>query len=75
MSECKIDHSLIDVQKKYEDQKELLPHELVLYIEAFFKTEQSQNRLNDVFHLLKKYDLVNEEERRKRDEQMLNILR
>lgn len=75
MSECNLDHTLNDVQKKYQFQKERLPDESISYLESFFKTEPSQAKLNTVFHLLKKYDLITEDERLRRNEQLLQVLK
>lgn len=75
MGSCNIDHSLEDVKKKYESQKQFLPNELLESFEIFFQKEHSQSDLNEVFHLLKKYDLADEEERKSRDEQLRTFLR
>jgi hypothetical protein len=75
MSSCNIDHSVGDVQKKYEAQKEFLPVELQELFQPFFTKPHSQETLNEVFHLLKKYDLSNEAERLSRNEKLLFILK
>jgi hypothetical protein len=75
MSQCSIDHSLEDVQKKYESQKEFLPIELQALFNTFFSKTQSQETLNEVFHLLKKYDLSNEDEKQTRNEKFLLVLK
>lgn len=74
MSECKIDHSAEDVQNKFESQREFLPGEVAGLFAEFFAKEQTQDRLNEVFHLLKKYDLASDEEKRARDQQLLELL-
>jgi hypothetical protein len=75
MSSCSIDHSVEDVQKKYEAQNEFLPAELLELFQSFFTKSHSQDTLNEVFHLLKKYDLSNEAEKLNRNEKLLFILK
>ena len=75
MGECKIDHSREDVLKKYESQKEFLPQEFQPLFNQFFEKEHTQDILNEVFHLLKKYDLVSEEERSERNNRLRLVLR
>lgn len=71
MSQCNLDHSVEDVLKKYESQKEYLPSELITLLDHFFSKAHSQEKLNEVFHLLKKYDLSNEDEKLARNEKLL----
>jgi hypothetical protein len=75
MSQCTIDHSSEDVQKKYESQKEFLPKELLELFNTFFMKTHTQETLNEVFHLLKKYDLSSEEEKLTRNEKFLLVLK
>ncbi|WP_053363026.1 hypothetical protein [Bacillus sp. FJAT-27251] len=75
MGECKIDHSLEDVRKKYEDQAGFLPTEMKPLFEQFFTEEHTQDILNDVFHLLKKYDLASEEEKQERTNRLYMVLK
>lgn len=75
MSQCSIDHSAEDVQNKYESLKEFLPSELLELFDAFFTTTQTQEILNEVFHLLKKYDLSSEEEKQTRNKKFLLVLK
>ncbi|WP_078555597.1 group-specific protein [Bacillus alkalicellulosilyticus] len=73
MGECKLDHSLEDVKKKLEQQQSFLPVSLVQKCEAFLEQEPTQLQLNELFHLLKKYDLatkVEQQERNKAIEQL-----
>lgn len=70
MGKCNLDHSREDVVKKLDGQKAFLPKELAERTEAFLNNELSQETLNELFHLLKKYDLANEEERRERDKKI-----
>ena len=67
MSNCQIDHTHEDVQKKYESQKEFLPQDMIPIFKLFFSKEHSQKNLNEMFHLLKKYDLASDEEKEKRN--------
>lgn len=75
MSQCNIDHSLEDVRKKFQSQIDYLPNETSQLFEQFCSKEHSQDLLNEVFHLLKKYDLVSEEEREVRTNQLMLILK
>jgi hypothetical protein len=75
MSQCSIDHSAEDVQKKYEAQKEFLPTELKELFNIFFTKTHTQETLNEVFHLLKKYDLASEDEKLTRNEKFLLVLK
>ncbi|MDF2679627.1 MAG: ribosomal protein L7ae [Brevibacillus sp.] len=74
MGECKLDHTVEDVQKKLAEQAPFLPQERVEQLQALLETELSQDRLNELFHLLKKYDLAAPEEREQRLEQMALLL-
>ncbi|MBY0087512.1 50S ribosomal protein L7ae [Brevibacillus brevis] len=70
MGECKLDHSHEDVLKKLAEQA---PHLSELRVSQFknkLNSELSQERLNELFHLLKKYDLASPEERQEREKQM-----
>lgn len=66
MKKCNIDHSQTDVLKKFEGQKKFLPKTLKEKIENFLQHEQLQLDLNELFHLLKKYDLATNEIREER---------
>ncbi|MFE8699276.1 hypothetical protein ACFYKX_01430 [Cytobacillus sp. FJAT-54145] len=74
MGECNLDHSLEDVKSKYESQSEYLPSEMKPLFESFFTKEHTQELLNDVFHLLKKYDLSSNEERETRNRRLYMVL-
>lgn len=67
MGSCNIDHSLDDIKKKLNEQRTFLPKNLVEGLERALTDDLSQSSLNDVFHLLKKYDLAPDSEREKRD--------
>ncbi|EPC8421156.1 TPA: group-specific protein [Bacillus thuringiensis] len=72
---CNIDHSMEDVMNKLESQKSFLPEVIFKELKGFLRGNHSQEILNDVFHLLKKYDLVSEEEREIRNTQLLLIIK
>lgn len=72
---CNIDHSIEDVMNKLESQKSFLSEEIFIGLKGFLQGNHSQKVLNDVFHLLKKYDLVSEEERETRNTQLLHFMR
>jgi hypothetical protein len=67
---CNIDHSLEDVKKKLESQMLFLPEELFSSSTSLLKNKPTQDVLNELFHLLKKYDLALEEERLERNKQI-----
>ncbi|EEL81057.1 hypothetical protein bcere0028_32700 [Bacillus cereus AH1271] len=64
-----------DVMNKLESQKDFLPEVIFKELKGFLQGNHSQEILNDVFHLLKKYDLVSEEEREMRNTQLLLIIK
>jgi len=74
MGHCSLDHSLVDVRQKFESQVDFLPDEIKVLFHEFFLKEHSQDILNETFHLLKIYDLVDEGERSARDKQLLLII-
>ena len=74
MGKCNIDHSLEDVLKKYETQKDFLPSNIRERFLARLGSSRDQETLNNVFHLLKKYDLATEEERAARNSELESIL-
>ncbi|PIC63958.1 group-specific protein [Sporosarcina sp. P13] len=75
MSKCTIDHTQNDVVQKLIEQQAFLPGELVERGELFLSKPKAQETLNEVFHLLKKYDLAAEEERMKRNQTMEQLFR
>ncbi|MFD2443951.1 hypothetical protein ACFSO7_08120 [Bacillus sp. CGMCC 1.16607] len=75
MSKCNLDHSLEDVMKKYDSQIEFLPNEIHDLFKLFITKNHSQETLNEVFHLLKKYDLADEEEKGARNKKFFQILK
>ncbi|HDR6314385.1 TPA: group-specific protein [Bacillus thuringiensis] len=72
---CNINHSMEDVMNKLESQKFFLPEVIFKELKGFLQGNHSQEILNDIFHLLKKYDLVSEEEREMRNTQLLLIIK
>ncbi|MGC5328407.1 hypothetical protein [Brevibacillus sp. SYSU BS000544] len=70
MSECKLDHSTEDVIKKLEEQSSFLPQDLYAALQAYLQNEREQQTLNEIFHLLKKYDLSSAEEREQRNQKL-----
>ncbi|WP_409290865.1 hypothetical protein [Peribacillus sp. SCS-37] len=74
MSSCNLDHSREDVLQKLRQQDEFLPGGLTGEIESFLAEGQSQETLNEVFHLLKKYDLSPAQERESRHERLQALL-
>ncbi|EXX86775.1 hypothetical protein BG53_05470 [Paenibacillus darwinianus] len=73
MGTCSIDHSQEDVIRKLESQQSFLPAHLGETLRQFLKNEHAQQTLNELFHLLKKYDLVSEEEREERNGKMIKL--
>ncbi|HLR67934.1 hypothetical protein [Virgibacillus alimentarius] len=74
MGVCNIDHSLEDVQKKLKGQESFLPDDLARKVHQFLENEQSQENLNELFHLLKKYDLASKLEREERDKKLAVLI-
>ncbi|WP_053366648.1 hypothetical protein [Bacillus sp. FJAT-27245] len=74
MGKCNLDHSLEDVRKKYETQKGFLPSTIYDAFEAKLQGAPEQTTLNELFHLLKKYDLASGEERALRNSELIRIL-
>lgn len=64
---CPIDHTTEEVRKKLEEQKSYLPLEIYDGVKRMLDVESSQERLNEIFHLLKKYDLAAEDEQLERN--------
>lgn len=75
MSSCKLDHSLSDVKKKLADQRPFLPDSLAKRTYAFLEPEVDQTNLNELFHLLKKYDLASAEEKTIRNHRLEQLLK
>ena len=75
MSECKLDHTHEDVKSKYESIGAFLPEDLKALFVQFFEKEHTQDLLNEVFHLLKKYDLATKEEQATRNNRLYLVLK
>ena len=73
MNKCPIDHTQQDVVQKLYEQQSFIPRKLVESCKSFLDSPLSQETLNEVFHLLKKYDLATEEERTERDSKMQQL--
>lgn len=74
MGKCSIDHTLKDVMNKLNSQETYLPNQLMSEIQVFLKGELSQETLNDLFHLLKKYDLAPKNEQENRNEKLTVLI-
>lgn len=74
MSECKLDHSTEDVQKKLAEQSPHLPQDIRTGVAKLLDQSLEQVMLNHVFHLLKKYDLASQEERLERDAKFRELI-
>ena len=70
MSSCNIDHTLEAVQKKLADQTPFLSPTLAGKCASYLTSNISQDRLNELFHLLKKYDLASEDEKEVRNKKI-----
>lgn len=75
MSTCNLDHSQEEVLRKLENQSVFLPELLAQELKDFLSSVQEQSTLNEVFHLLKKYDLITDEEREQRNLILLKLIR
>ncbi|MGP4078800.1 hypothetical protein ACTWQL_02715 [Pseudalkalibacillus sp. R45] len=72
---CNIDHTLEDVEKKLKSQSDYVPVELYRSSLNFLQGNPTQEELNEMFHLLKKYDLVSEDEKLERDKKISALTR
>ena len=68
MSSCKLDHTLEDVKSKLSNQKLFLPKDLFVGSSQLLERNPNQLKLNELFHLLKKYDLATEVEKNDRND-------
>ena len=73
MGNCQFDHSWEDVKKKLADQESFLPEELYNGSNQLLARKPNQLSLNELFHVLKKYDLASEEEKSKRNESLKQL--
>lgn len=74
MGSCNIDHSHEDVIQKLKNQQDFLPEHVAEKLHLFLANDRSQPILNELFHLLKKYDLVSNEEREERNQKFLQLI-
>ncbi|MFJ7748170.1 hypothetical protein [Peribacillus sp. NPDC097295] len=75
MGACNLNHSRQDVRMKLESQQEFLPKPLSEALKGLLEEEQKQETLNEIFHLLKKYDLSSEEEQEVRNQKLNQLLK
>ena len=75
MGECKVDHSPEDVRNKYANMEPHLPDELKPLFGEFLAGEHTQEIWNEVFHLLKKYDLASGDDREEKNNRLYMVLR
>jgi hypothetical protein len=75
MGKCTIDHTLEDVKQKLAEQSAFMPRELVMEVGDSLSDDSDQTYLNEVFHLLKKYDLADESERVKRNGKLSELVK
>lgn len=74
MGTCNLNHSQQDVRMKFESQKAFLPTALSQTLDRYLEKANSQETLNELFHLLKKYDLSTQEEQESRNEKLKQII-
>ncbi len=74
MGVCNIDHSQESVLKKLKSQEEFLPQDLTDKLHHFLDEDRSQETLNELFHLFKKYDLASKSEQEERDGQLITLI-
>jgi hypothetical protein len=75
MGKCMIDHTLEDVKQKLADQSSFMPDEMIAKVSGALIKNADQEFLNEVFHLLKKYDLSDEKERGVRNEKLNDLVK
>ncbi len=75
MGKCTIDHTLEDVKQKLAEQSAFMPRELVMEVGDSLSEAANQSYLNEVFHLLKKYDLADVNERETRNEKLSDLVK
>ncbi len=70
MGNCNLDHSQQDVLNKLTEQESFLPVNSVKVLTTFIQDQPTQEQLNTLFHLLKKYDLASEIEQIERNKKL-----
>ncbi|MBU9721455.1 MULTISPECIES: group-specific protein [Bacillaceae] len=71
---CNIDHSVEDVKDKLNQQREHLPEKMYDDLNSFLADSVTQDELNEIFHLLKKYDLASSDERAERNRSIVKVI-
>jgi hypothetical protein len=71
MGSCNLDHSVADVRKKLAEQAPHLPSEIYEQVDRYLTSDVLQQELNEIFHLLKKYDLAERGEQTARNDKLL----
>jgi hypothetical protein len=71
---CSIDHSLEDVRNKLGAIEPHLPTGIASSLPEYLESGRTQAELNHVFHLLKKYDLADDTEKARRNEEFARLL-
>ncbi|MFJ7754221.1 hypothetical protein ACQKGI_17560 [Peribacillus muralis] len=74
MGTCNLNHSQQDVRLKFHAQQAFLPTTLTQALNLFLEKDHPQETLNELFHLLKKYDLSSKEEQESRNQNMNRIM-
>ncbi|WP_285768651.1 hypothetical protein [Peribacillus sp. SI8-4] len=74
MGTCHINHSQQDVRLKLNAQQSFLPPTLSQTLNLFMKNDQPQETLNELFHLLKKYDLSSKDEQESRNQKLNRLM-
>ncbi|MCK1994140.1 group-specific protein [Peribacillus muralis] len=73
MSTCNLNHTQQDVRLKLEGQQQFLPTALSQTLNLFLENDHPQETLNELFHLLKKYDLSSKEKQESRNQKLNKI--
>ncbi|PGS48468.1 group-specific protein [Bacillus sp. AFS041924] len=74
MGKCNLNHSKKDVQDKLDFQRNYLPDRITDDLDLLLRTECSQEILNEIFHLIKKYDLSTNAEQELRNKRLSDLL-
>lgn len=74
MGKCNLDHSQHDVINKLTDQEQFLSIDLVKRLTTFIQNQPTQEQLNEIFHLLKKYDLSSQTEQTDRNKKLATFI-
>ena len=72
-SSCPIDHTPEQVKGKLNSQYSFLPENVYNGAFNLLNQKPSQETLNELFHLLKKYDLAEPQEQKQRNEKILRL--